>query len=152
MVADEKLAERQRMAPAGAVRRVDLPDLIAQMPCLRNEVPQQVLDPLRLLIGDIAVDLEHVDGLAVLVARKFEMKSGIARPVQERGEVRMRQSRTQDVAHVEMSVVGTVEALRLLEANDDVGEGALRMNEGLARRLAPLQLLHHLFQGVAALG
>ena len=81
MIPNKKLGQRQRVA-LGAVGDIDATDLVAQMARLRDEVPQQIFDPLGPLVGDIAVNLKYVDGLAVAVAGKLEVQPGIARPVE----------------------------------------------------------------------
>src|SRR5689334_882112 len=80
------------------------------------------------------------------------MQPGIARAVEERSEIRMGQGRAQDVAHIEMGVVGAVSARGLLEADDDVGERSLGVDEGLARGCPSLELRHHFIQRIAAPG
>ena len=79
MIADEELGQRQRVA-LGAVGDIDAADLVAQMPRLRDEVPQQILDPLGPLVGDVAVDLQHVDRLAVAVAGKLQRSPALLDP------------------------------------------------------------------------
>src|SRR5262245_27078334 len=82
MIPDEQLGQRQGVA-LSAIGDIDAADLVAQMTGFRDEIPQEVLDPLGPLVGDAPVDLKHVHGLAVAVAREFETKPGIARPIQQ---------------------------------------------------------------------
>src|SRR4026207_328732 len=60
----------------------------------------------------------------------------------------MGQRRPQDMADIELGV-GAICALGSLKADDDVGKGALWMDEGLALRLAPLELKQHLLPLIA---
>ena len=47
--------------------------MVAQMAGLRDQVPEQLLDPARRALLDLAGDLEHVDRLAVAIARELEV-------------------------------------------------------------------------------
>ena len=81
VIAHEKLGQRQRVAltrAIGTIGDIDATDLVAQMARLRDEIPQQILDPLGSLVGDIAVDLKYVDRFSVPIAGKFEMEARIA--------------------------------------------------------------------------
>src|SRR5262249_25145550 len=57
VVAHKKLAQSKGVALAGTIGDVDLAHLVTQMPGLRDEIPQEILDALGPLVGDIAVDL-----------------------------------------------------------------------------------------------
>ena len=103
VIPNKKLGQRQGVA-SGAVGDIDATDLVAQMARLRDEVPQQIFDPLGPLVGDIAVNLKYVDRLAVAVAGELQMQPSIARAVEQRGEVGVRQSRPQDMPHIEPGI------------------------------------------------
>jgi hypothetical protein len=54
---------------------------------LRDQGPEQVLQPLGTGAGDVACDLQEVDGLAVGVAREREMQARLRPAVPDRLEV-----------------------------------------------------------------